>query len=54
MGNGSAVLRLVSGVGVKGPACFVVEAAGKRLMLDLGEGPPPGALSGCRGGGKAD
>jgi Cft2 family RNA processing exonuclease len=37
-------LRLVSGVGCKGPACFVVETAGKRLMLDLGEGPPPGLL----------
>jgi Cft2 family RNA processing exonuclease len=37
-------LRLISGVGAKGPACFVVEADGKRLMLDLGEGPPPGLL----------
>jgi Cft2 family RNA processing exonuclease len=37
-------LRLVSGVGRKGPACFVVETAGKRLMLDLGEGPPPSLL----------
>ena len=35
-------LRLISGVGAKGPACFVLQAAGKRLMLDLGEGPPPG------------
>jgi Cft2 family RNA processing exonuclease len=40
MVNGS--LRLISGVGAKGPACFLLEAAGKRLMLDLGEGPPPG------------
>ena len=40
----SGTLRLVSGVGVKGPACFVLEAAGKRIMLDLGEGPPPGLL----------
>jgi len=37
-------LRLVSGIGKKGPACFLVEADGKRLMLDLGEGPPPGCL----------
>jgi Cft2 family RNA processing exonuclease len=37
-------LRLISGVGHKGPACFVVETAGRRLMLDLGEGPPPGLL----------
>jgi Cft2 family RNA processing exonuclease len=40
MVNGS--LRLISGVGLKGPACFLLEAAGRRLMLDLGEGPPPG------------
>jgi Cft2 family RNA processing exonuclease len=39
-----ASLRLISGVGKKGPACFLVEADGKRLMLDLGEGPPPGCL----------
>jgi Cft2 family RNA processing exonuclease len=44
MGNGSACLKVISGVGAKGPACFIVEAAGKRLMLDLGEGPPPGLL----------
>lgn len=41
---GPDVLRLVSGVGAKGPACFVLEAGGKRIMLDLGEGPPPGLL----------
>jgi Cft2 family RNA processing exonuclease len=39
-----ASLRLISGVGKKGPACFLVEADGKRLVLDLGEGPPPGCL----------
>ena len=39
-----AALRLISGVGKKGPACFAVEAHGKRLVLDLGEGPPPGLL----------
>ena len=37
-------LRLISGVGKKGPACFAIEARGKRLVLDLGEGPPPGCL----------
>jgi|SRR5579862_841987 len=41
---GPHTLRLVSGVGRKGPACFVVETAGKRLMLDLGQGPPSGLL----------
>ena len=38
------MLRLISGVGRKGPACFAVDAQGKRLVLDLGEGPPPGCL----------
>jgi Cft2 family RNA processing exonuclease len=37
-----AVLRIISGVGAKGPACFLLEAQGKRLMLDLGYGPQPG------------
>jgi Cft2 family RNA processing exonuclease len=44
MGQYRSVLRLISGVGKKGPACFVIETAGKRLVLDLGEGPPPGLL----------
>ena len=39
-----AVLRLISGVGKKGPACFAIEAQRKRFVLDLGEGPPPGRL----------
>lgn len=34
-------LQIVSGTGGKGPACFVVETGGKRLMLDLGYGPQP-------------
>src|SRR6202047_961436 len=38
----TTLLHLISGVGAKGPACFLLEVAGKRLMLDLGEGPPPG------------
>jgi Cft2 family RNA processing exonuclease len=38
----TALLHLISGVGAKGPACFLLDVAGKRLMLDLGEGPPPG------------
>jgi Cft2 family RNA processing exonuclease len=44
MSDGPDQLRLISGVGAKGPACFVLQAGDKRLMLDLGEGPPPGAL----------
>ena len=37
-------LTVVSGLGSKGPACFLVETAGRRLLLDLGHGPPPGRL----------
>ncbi len=29
----------ISGYGVKGPACFLVQIAGRRLILDMGEGP---------------
>jgi Cft2 family RNA processing exonuclease len=36
------IVRIISGVGSKGPACFLLEAQGKRLMLDLGYGPQPG------------
>jgi Cft2 family RNA processing exonuclease len=54
MGNGSGSLRLISGVGAKGPACFLLETAGKRLMLDLGEGPPPGLLPDVNGIGAID
>ena len=44
MDQNRPLLRLISGVGKKGPACFAIEARGKRLVLDLGEGPPPGCL----------
>jgi Cft2 family RNA processing exonuclease len=37
-------LIAVSGLGPKEPAAFIVEAAGRRLLLDLGEGPEPGRL----------
>lgn len=50
----TGTLRLISGVGVKGPACFVLEAGGKRIMLDLGEGPPPGLLPDIAGLGPVD
>jgi Cft2 family RNA processing exonuclease len=52
MVNGA--LRLISGVGLKGPACFLLEAAGRRLMLDLGEGPPPGLFPSVDGVGPVD
>jgi Cft2 family RNA processing exonuclease len=44
MDRDRALLRLISGVGKKAPACFALEVQGKRLVLDLGEGPPPGCL----------
>jgi Cft2 family RNA processing exonuclease len=54
MRKGSGTLRLISGVGRKGPACFLVETAGKRLLLDLGEGPPLGFLPDVDGIGAVD
>ncbi len=47
-------LRLISGVGKKGPASFLLEAGGKRLLLDLGEGPPPGCVPDLGGIGRVD
>jgi Cft2 family RNA processing exonuclease len=52
--NGPAALRVISGVGAKGPACFLLEMPGLRLMLDLGEGPPPGLLPDIAGIGPVD
>ena len=34
----------ISGLIEKAPACFLVEADGARLLLDFGEGPPPGNI----------
>ncbi len=36
-----AKLTAISGVGGKGPACFLVDTGRARLMLDLGYGPAP-------------
>lgn len=47
-------LTAISGVGVKGPACFLVEIAGRRLMLDLGRGPDGDALPDLAGVGPVD
>ncbi|MGC1776930.1 MAG: MBL fold metallo-hydrolase [Xanthobacteraceae bacterium] len=44
MNKSSGALRAISGVGRKGPAAFLLETAGRRLLLDLGEGPPPGTV----------
>src|ERR1700734_481663 len=54
MSRPPATLHLISGVNVKGPACFLLETAGKRIMLDLGEGPPPGLLPNVDGIGPVD
>jgi Cft2 family RNA processing exonuclease len=40
----NATLNAVSGLGPKEPAAFVVEAGGRRLLLDCGEGPEPGRV----------
>ena len=37
-----ARLTAISGLGSKGPACFLLEAGRVRLLLDLGYGPAPG------------
>lgn len=47
-------LTAVSGVGSKGPACFLLEAEGRRLMLDLGYGPMAGLLPNVAGIGRVD
>lgn len=44
----------ISGFGAKGPASFLVETRGRRLLLDLGEGPEPGARPQVHGLGKVD
>lgn len=43
-GSAPARLTAISGLGGKGPACFLLETNGKRLLLDFGEGPQPGLL----------
>jgi glyoxylase-like metal-dependent hydrolase (beta-lactamase superfamily II) len=37
-----AKLTAISGLGAKGPACFLLETGEARLLLDLGYGPVPG------------
>jgi Cft2 family RNA processing exonuclease len=37
-------LSAISGVGSKGPACFLLETGARRFLLDLGYGPDPGRL----------
>ncbi|MDQ0511190.1 MBL fold metallo-hydrolase [Ancylobacter amanitiformis] len=47
-------LTALSGAGVKGPACFLLETAGRRLLLDLGEGPDAGRRPNLAGVGRVD
>lgn len=46
--------RAISGWGAKGPACFLAEIGGRRLMLDLGEGPDAGRRPDLTGIGAVD
>ncbi|HZM43655.1 MAG TPA: MBL fold metallo-hydrolase [Burkholderiales bacterium] len=47
-------LTAVSGGGAKGPACFLLEAEGRRLLFDLGYGPQPGLWPDVSSVGKVD
>jgi Cft2 family RNA processing exonuclease len=47
-------LTAISGLGGKGPACFLLETAHARLLLDLGYGPQPGVLPNIDRIGKVD
>ncbi|MGF6226672.1 glyoxylase-like metal-dependent hydrolase (beta-lactamase superfamily II) [Inquilinus ginsengisoli] len=50
----TATVRAISGGGGKGPACFLVEAAGMRLLLDCGAGPDEGMRPDLSGLGPID
>ncbi|WP_448205947.1 MBL fold metallo-hydrolase [Azospirillum sp. sgz302134] len=52
--NEGVRFRPLSGVGDKGPACFLVEVGGARLMIDLGEGPDVGQVPPLDGVGPVD
>ncbi len=47
-------LTAISGVGAKGPACFLYENDGQRLLLDLGRGPDGDCLPVLDGIGRID
>ena len=49
-----AKLTAISGLGAKGPACFLLEAGKARLLLDLGYGPAPGQRPDVSGVGRVD
>jgi glyoxylase-like metal-dependent hydrolase (beta-lactamase superfamily II) len=49
-----ARLTAISGLGAKGPACFLLETGEARLLLDLGYGPAPGLWPDVSGVGRVD
>ena len=49
-----AKLTAISGLGAKGPACFLLETGRLRLLLDLGYGPAPGQWPSVGGVGRVD
>ncbi len=49
-----ARLTAISGLGGKGPACFLLETSNSRVLLDLGYGPQPGLLPNVDAVGKVD
>jgi len=49
-----AKLTAISGLGAKGPACFLLETGRARLLLDLGYGPAPGLWPDVSGVGRVD
>ena len=50
----SARLVPISGCGAKGPACFLLNTSGARIVLDLGYGPQPGLWPDVSKVGKVD
>ncbi|WP_052341779.1 MBL fold metallo-hydrolase [Salinarimonas rosea] len=54
MTGGRIRVTAVSGFGAKGPACFLVEIAGARLLLDCGVGPDRGLRPDLSGVGPID
>lgn len=49
-----AKLTAISGLGAKGPACFLLETGHARLLLDLGYGPAPDLWPDVSGVGRVD
>lgn len=47
-------LRALGGFDAKGPACFLLEMEGRRLLLDMGQGPDAGRLPDLDSAGRVD